>query len=349
MSMHAPATGGRIRALVVGTLLALLAAELLVRQYCFWPQEIHPVLGLISAAGATVRYAREGNGTSHFTTDGVRRRAPVDRGRRPILAVGDSFSEAVQVDDDEIYSSVLERHLRARGNDVDVLDIGRSAAGPADYVRNADYYQRVFTPRWTIVQLREEDLGIGAWRAMDPTQFASFRRQPNGELAIVPPTGRSTLFTRVLPLMRRVALVNYGIGRLQNAAGIFAGAPAAAEHAPADSPAMDVLAALTRAYDGRATLLLLSSFDPERLDAVSAEGRAFDDYCARTRASCVNLRHVYRRFADEGKSPFGFGNTQYNDGHMNPDGHAAAGDLLADELGRLAGAGTLELGGGAKR
>src|SRR5215470_4491801 len=120
--------------LTVGLALAVAAFEPIARFFCTYPTESHPVLGLVPAAGATVRWCLEGCGTSHWQADGLRRSAPHDPARPAILAVGDSFTEAFHVNDEETFVSVLERQLRAAGRDVDVLNVGHSAFSAADYL-----------------------------------------------------------------------------------------------------------------------------------------------------------------------------------------------------------------------
>lgn len=333
----------RAAAALAGAMLASISAEIVVRQIYYVPWEIDPEFGCIVKPGTTARYRLEGNGVSRWTANGVRAAAPVDPARKPILVLGDSFTEAYQVSDEDTYTRCLESELRASAIEAPVVNAGRSGASPADYVADVERNVRRFNPRWVVVQLNEEDLTGDAWRA-DKAHF-SFE---HGRLVAnpAPPKAQSAIARFVWSARQRSALLNYGIIRLQQFARAFDTAPplfSAAGPRPADGEPcsyadVDVaaqLGAVATAYRDRVTFLLLLPFDPFVPMRRTSVEEAFRTACRFHGWSCLSLRSEYDRFAAEHTSPYGFPNSGFNVGHMNPLGHKVAADLLARELRRL--------------
>src|SRR5438093_2545272 len=143
-----------------GALLALVATEAVIRQVYSVTFSFEPGFGYIRR---TVRFRLEGNGLSHWTTYDLRRREPPVPTRPSILVLGDSYTEALMVRDSEVFTGRLEEDLRASGIDIQVLNLGFSGTSAADYVAYGPKYQGLFSPRWTIIQLRTKDLTSDAW------------------------------------------------------------------------------------------------------------------------------------------------------------------------------------------
>src|SRR5256885_4678142 len=100
---------GRWRGLAVwagGALLALLAAEVLMRFYAFAPRVIDGEFGFVPQPGVTVYWFVEGAGRSHWNEHGIRRQDN-PAGAPALLMLGDSITEAMQVDDDQTFSARL--------------------------------------------------------------------------------------------------------------------------------------------------------------------------------------------------------------------------------------------------
>jgi len=331
-----------------GVLLALIAMELVVRQVYHVPVAFQPGVGKIIRPGTTVRWWKEGHGKSHWTGFGLRRREVPDVLHGGVLVLGNSFTEALQVDDEETFTSLLEARLRNDGLAATVLNAGRSGASAADYAAQASRNQETFRPRWTIVQLMPDDLGGLAW---SPGR-SHFAYNEEGRLvAKAPPVsagGRLQVF--LAPFVNRVMLLVYGSYRFAEFKNAAAAEPPlfrAASIDPAPSPAatatgathpveaeLDLIAA---AYDRRLTFLFVPSLDFRLPLAATTptEGR-FEAYCRAAAVSCVSLRPGYPDLVRRGLSPFGFSNSQFNDGHLNEDGHRLAADVLSAELRRLA-------------
>ena len=325
----------------LGVALGLLLAELAVRGVYWVPWTIDPDFGCVAMAGATATYRLEGAGISRWASHGVRRPELPATTDPVVVVLGDSFTESYMLDDPLVYAAVAEEQLRARQLPLTLLNLGRSGASPADYVVFAARYAALFSPRWTVIQLRDDDFRGDSWVTDKP----HFVRSDAEHLTAIDPTEEQEagVASALRWLRQRSALLNYGVIRGQ----AFAQATGTAKplfrvEAPAVAPTRepviqveDELDAVMAAHGGRATVLYLAAFDPRAPLVPTAIEQRVTARCRARGWSCVNLRQGFPEFATTHSAPYGFPNTGFNVGHMNAAGHSLAGDLLADELARV--------------
>ncbi|RIK96466.1 MAG: hypothetical protein DCC71_22420 [Proteobacteria bacterium] len=132
-------TAAALLTLAVAAIVSLLLAECAVR----WVRPQPAGLGWLSDEGILLHvpnrslrfkdYDFESNASfnSHGFRDGEFE-VPKPPGRFRILALGDSFTEGMQVHDEETFSERIEAALRGDGRDVDVLNLGVSGMGTSD-------------------------------------------------------------------------------------------------------------------------------------------------------------------------------------------------------------------------
>jgi lysophospholipase L1-like esterase len=341
---------GRWRRLAVwagGALLALLAAEVLMRFYAFAPRVIDGEFGFVPQPGVTIRWYVEGAGRSHWKEHGIRQQDN-PAGAPALLMLGDSITEALQVDDDRTFSARLSVRLRERGLPMAVQNAGMQGASIARYASLAPEYRRLLDQRWTVVQFDDDDLV----KALSPLETHFVRDAPGAPLRIQKLTlghgGSLRLRTRVLraksALIQRLVLQAMGFAdewrrwRPFHAEGVQ---PRPNPVAGAQPPVEDELAALAQAYGNRITFLYMAVFDPAHPEATSEIERQVEEVCARRGFSLVNIRRFFPEFAGGGTSPYGLPNAGFNVGHLNPGGHDAVARELARELERLSGHGLL--------
>jgi lysophospholipase L1-like esterase len=280
----------------------------------------------------------EGFGVSHWDARGIRLSRYSCTRCPDILVIGDSYTEALQVNDDQAYVAVAES-LLVGPKPIRLLNAGDASASPADYVVRAARYRKQIRPAWVVVQLNADDLGRDAFLP-DKVHF----RQNGESLSLVVPAPYSYgRITKTLNFIReRSALANYAISRLDIArqgpkgppwfrAGFEPRMPATASAPPQTFPLERELSLLRAAYGNRITFLFLPLFNKP----VENEETRFDRYCRMTQTSCVNFRASFEEFQRSGTAPYGFPNSRFAFGHLNPAGHAAAARLLANELRRL--------------
>ncbi|HKO02926.1 MAG TPA: hypothetical protein VJ032_14605, partial [Thermoanaerobaculia bacterium] len=183
----------------VGSLLAAGAFELLLRQLA-WSSGFDAN----GQPSMQVRRVEEGSGVLHRDARGVRVTPPI--GGAPILAVGDSFTEAAQVNDDDAFTARLQTLLG-----IPVLNAGVAAQSPADYVLRAPQLKRELQPVWTVIQLNEGDLTSDAFA---PSK-AQFETRDGKLVAIAGPPVRVGRISRFLSHVRSYsALANYALARV---------------------------------------------------------------------------------------------------------------------------------------
>jgi hypothetical protein len=240
-----------------------------------------------------------------------------------LLAVGNSVTQATQVADDQTFTALLQRRM-----DMPVLNVGHDAQAIADNVLIAPYRLKNHDVAWTIVQFIPLD-----FEDTPPRDRNARFKTINGQLEVeLPRFGRG----RIAPLRKRVALVNMGLLRLAVLLDtpmppLFRAADPRPEPVRRYGPVETHLDAIRNAYERRVTMFFVPDFFPP---ATEAEKR-FEAWCAERQVSCVNLRDVFADFERRGRAPVGFANSRFGFGHLNPEGHAAAADLLAIELERL--------------
>jgi GDSL-like Lipase/Acylhydrolase family len=322
---------------ILGVLLALAAMEALVRLLADDHPSYDPVYGWSYRSQTVVRRIGEGSAVSHWDADGVRVGPPAPAGAAPVLAIGDSFTEAMQVDDDETFTAVAQRALNREGIPMRLINAGRGSSSPADYVARAGLDLARFRPRWIVIQLNEGDLEGDAFD-VGKTHFV---RGPGGlQPETVPP--RRARFPH--PLGDRSALANFLVAK---AGGYRSGARMpplfrAADLGPYEAslpdsakrrwPAEAILDRMRTAYGNRVTYFYLPGFTREPSQAE----RQFAGWCRDQNVSCIDFRDAFSPFRLAGHAPFGFANSgHFATGHLNPAGHAAAGRLLAAELRRV--------------
>lgn len=330
--------GGTLAAMLswrtpAGVLLALAVFEVMLRQLTSGHVTLDPRVGWMWRSTAVVHRLGEGWGVSHWRDDETRAHAPAAADAPRILVVGDSFTESLQVDDDEVFSGRLAK--------VNALNIGQSGHSAADYVVFAAEYRARYRPTWTVVELAPPDLAEDAFNATK----THFDAGLNPRVLIMSGSG-GRITAKLKPIRRRSDLIDYAITRLHEY-GESARMPplfrAADERPPviqtasmrANWPVAGEIARLRNAYSDRLTFFFVPDFfaPPSRIeDELVSE-------CRTGALSCVNLRSVFDDFRTRGDAPFGFPNSKFGEGHLNARGHAAAAKLLESELERLHGRG----------
>jgi hypothetical protein len=337
-----------IAKLVMAGALVLLTGGEIASHWCNYPSVFHPDLGRVGEPGSTFRWREEGNGTGIWTTNGIRRGSWPGTVRDCILIVGDSYTEALHVDDQEYFPHLLENKLRAVNCDRPVLALGRSGRSLADYVAEADTFKRLYSPGWVVVQLGDDDFGNDAWRTDKPKGFAHFTWSDSHTLGVnyCRPVdsgicGWTSDHARYfLPLVlflkeRQSTLSAY---LKDNDHPWFHAVAAKPQHGPpelAGYPLSAEMKMLAGAYSNRVTILYVPRFDPENPAAVCNNERLLSQAAKDARIHFASLREEFGSIAATGHAPFGFSDTRFNWGHWNRYGHRAAANLLFRECPEL--------------
>lgn len=334
-------------AATLGSALALLTLEGVSRWYSFFRMEPDPLFGQVILQGHTVRSRREGSGVAHFEGRGVRRKAGLGPRDGPsILCVGDSFTEAYQVSDDEVFTTLLEERLREDGLHTPVLNVGRSGYSLADYVALAEQFRQAYSPAWTVIQIHDSDCTEEAWNSSRGHYYFN-RDQRTGAILVAGrlATRGSTWISSTYWWMRnQSALVGFAGTRLvelhQGLLGKARPCPPKegsdwAARGEGQATLREELRILRDSYGGRLTVLLLGWFDPESPSTETETEAMIRQASTELGVSIACTKDGYEALAARGVAPYGFPSTAFNWGHLNAEGHEIAARMLAAEIRRL--------------
>lgn len=341
--------------ILVGILLSLLTAEVVSRRLFSFELAFDKELKeFVFAPGSWVRFRLEGDGLSRWTSHGVRRaEMPSSSAQSSILVLGDSFTEALQVSDGEVYSARLERELLAKGIHRAVLNFGKSSCSLADYIGLAERNKRLFNPIWTVIQVQESDFTTDAWnsRKVNRSTGYFYRDTASGRLRVSGPRPvelkeRGWFRDFTMKMRNESAFVQFAFERVEelqlwveHEPALFRAAAPAEKVTDSetwhDFPIKEELEWLAESYSGRLTLLLISECNA----ASNGSPSEFETYLARLAnekgIGVVALSAQCPSLLANGESPFGFSNGVFNKGHMNSLGHSLAASELAGEILRV--------------
>ena len=300
-------------------------------------------IGKVPVNGTYVLWGTEGYGRTQYMWDGEI--ATPYTGGSPVVVLGDSHTEAHQVDDASKFVSVAEASLRDRGKIIDLHNLGFSSGTMADYVQLGPSVIARYRPIAVVIQLTAADFGP---EAFDTTRVNHFVRKSNGSLILShldAPVSSPSLGARV---KHASALVNYLHMRYLTIAERTAQKPdknrdgntifaVRAQHTIAAQ-----LDLLQHAYAVTPVILLIlptvpriqsggiATVDPAHEEILQAIQSSLHGVAANWRI--VDPSPGFRQLAEGGELPRGFLNTRPGSGHLNASGHRIVGEFLATAI-----------------
>ena len=213
------------------------------------------------------------------------------------------------------------------------------------YNERAPAYRARFSQRWTVIALNAEDLGEDIF-VESGTHFRGGHDGVPLELVPVPLQGAGGPIRSAVREMRagsamlqRLTIqVTRTLGEARALRFFRQGdvsAPAASPPSVEAYPVAEEVRLLAEAFEHRLTLVFIPPYDESVAHVATPFEREVLEGCRVSAISCVSAGPSWNDFARTGHTPFGFPNSGWNAGHLNPDGHAAVGRILADELERL--------------
>jgi len=276
-----------------------------------------------------VRQLSEGSATSHFTLAGARLTGnPFLTSGRVGLIFGDSFVEALQVEDSQTMGSVMERYARGRHDSLNVRQYGWSGGSPSDYVLDAEDALRMWHPAWVVVFVTSNDFQPHT----APGKYTRVVVERDGSARIVPtPPQQSVLRARARSVLRRSSLLYLLNVRLNLVLA----------HSNPDSlglgKAPDIVRPsvqlLRNAFGDRLAIVYKPYVPSFGSASLEPEETALLETCQATGVRCMSLREALLRERTAGTIMInGFGNTGLEEGHMNAAVHQVAGVAILDQL-----------------
>ena len=292
-----------------------------------------PVFGDVLRPGFLVR-GTEGYCITSINSLGLRgpELSSVQRNTR-VLFLGDSFTQAFQVFDQQTFVDCTERLLAAHGVHTECVNAGVSGENSARYIGLSAAYRKAIQPSYVVVQLSDHAFspdvlrpvagGATWWLKADGSEWIPTRLRST-------PTSGETLrkFATFVPL------VVYLKDRWQLASSEDDSIPARAGP-PVNAALIDwSVTQLARDYGPNMTVLWIPSLSytggsnsPTLIEIEVARA------CSRRGIQFVDPRdEMQAEFRRTGQPLQGFGNTQPGVGHLNAEGHRIVADVLAEHL-----------------
>lgn len=323
---------------VAGIVLALLFAEISLRPWAgqLYRFDAQPVsLDRRNSDVRTVRFYDEGIATTHFTPSRARLTGAHDVPGAPyIVVLGDSFVEALQVNDSQTMGSEVIRQAQKQGLAVNVRQYGWSGASPPKYALEAPAIQQLWSPSMVVVVANTDDFTPEALNThWTQTVIQNGRATTQPQQTASPASVRYKVWklsahsALLETVIRRFALdvmptlPRFELGKDQ------LGAISAARQDNGELTAT-MVKLLKDAYGDRLFLLYAADVglsahgpDPEELELLHQ--------CAIQSVRCASSRQALEQARDDLKYiGRGFSNTSPGTGHYNSDGHRALGEII---------------------
>jgi hypothetical protein len=138
-------------------LIFLLILEVFTRSFIVKSPNQHfvPGLGYVPVDNSAAVWGVEGYGVTHYLSNGEI--STPYQSEISVVVLGDSFTEALQVSNNQKFVSVAETILHDRGVKMDLHNLGASGRSVADYVYMAPFIRTMYSPDFVVVQLSEAD------------------------------------------------------------------------------------------------------------------------------------------------------------------------------------------------
>jgi len=336
--VHESKTSRAGLATAAGVVFALLLSEIGLRPWAgqLYRFDVAPVSAdRIQAPTKTVRYYGEGIATSHFSPSRARLTGrPPLAGAPWIVIMGDSFVEALQLNDSETMGAVVE-HLAQASNPVNVRQYGFPGASPPKYALEGADVLRLWNPGMVAVIANANGFRTAA---LDTHWTKAQIRGDNFLIQPVTPE-RLTLPVRLWFVLRRSALFEILISRfvLDISPEIptlhtFHSTAEAAQAIPSNADILPTMVRLLKQTYGDRLFLVyaaepaLTSSQPEPEETETLlQCRIQGVHCSSTGPY---LRDALRSLQYFGS---GFSNSAPEKGHYNANGHRLVGELIWSE------------------
>jgi hypothetical protein len=300
-------------------------------------------IGKVPVKGTHILRGTEGFGQTRYVGDGEI--ATPFEGGDVVVVLGDSHTEALQVDDAAKFVSVAETNLRRRGRTFDLRNVGFGGGTMADYVRRGSSIIARYHPAMLVIQLSPADFGS---ETFDPSHVNHFIRTGDGSLRLVhldAQVGQPSIGARVKHASALVTYIQLRYLKIAERASLRSTPTREGDAAPHEIVSFDTVPAqldlLRRAYPDLPVILLVLPFVP-RLESgtIVAADSDYEKLLEIMRAALRDTPdwHVidplpkFRELLQRGQLPRGFANTRPGSGHLNAAGHRIVGDLLAEAI-----------------
>ena len=148
----------KIRIIIIIAILLLLLTEVFLRIFISKPstQQYDDQLGYTNIPGSRMIESIEGYSHITFNSIGFNDDEPIDTIKRKIFIIGDSYTEAFQVNRSNGYVALMDKVLNK--NNIDAIKLARDSFVPLHYPLISNRYYHLYKPELTILQLGSHTL-----------------------------------------------------------------------------------------------------------------------------------------------------------------------------------------------
>jgi hypothetical protein len=287
-----------------------------------------------------IRQFQEGFAAAHFTADGARVTGNEKIENAPIgLILGDSFVEAIQVNDNQVFGSVVERLSREAGKPVNVREYGWAGTSTATYLAVADALQQRWNPKWVTIVYNDDDFSKAA---LQGGRFWLTDVAPDLSVNITPAKRTADRYDAQL---RKVGLSSNSLYNLVNSSSLAYAAiekyllfgnpkselanPQKMDFAEEKMVATASVRALKKAYGDKLLIVYISHvtvISPKESDEIEGLLRTA---CQDEQVEFVSTRpEMLAQLENNKRLSQGFSNTPPSIGHLNSFGHEIVGQAI---------------------
>jgi lysophospholipase L1-like esterase len=314
-----------------------------------------PNLGSVYSKGVLVQ-SKEGHSLTHINSLGMRNEEilPKQTNEIRILVLGDSYTQGLQVSDDELYTSILGKDLTSENKNqsiITVINAGRPGASPAYYLYLANYYKSIIQPDYVVIQTNDtdwtddifnktqnfyEELINGQFESVKNNNFISGSTLANRfpKLQFLKELANFPIFhfavSQIQDILKSQTTNNKAIDTNITSKGYQQDTALFEKNRIAFQPVMDsTLKGLRDSYE-KVVFLYIPSIDYNNL---TSEPTSIENVFAITaknnHVDVINMRDRYIQYYHQTYRPcYGFNNTSLGIGHINIYGHL----LIAEKL-----------------
>jgi lysophospholipase L1-like esterase len=294
---------------------------------------IHPVLGRVHTQGS---YMQGTEGYSRGVINSVGMRGPEIEekadGEYRILTLGDSFTQALYLYDNQVYTHLLEKHLRSdTKQNITVINGGFTGASPAYYIHLADYFKQLTVFDFVVIQLGPGDFN----NEIFDTRKNFFVANVDGEFTTKPANlrGRYKLIQKYPQLsflndLSSLSIIQFGGKNIER----LVKKQKERENKELDTtPVIDwSLKTLQEKYPHVVILYIPETINLHGEDInIPKVEKTIEQIAHKYKIPLVNMRYAFSVHYQKTQQPaYGFNNGQLGSGHTNVVGHT----LMAQEL-----------------
>jgi hypothetical protein len=297
--------------------------------------------GWVAPQGSFTLWGKEGYAITRFDGQIPGEIQTPFHGGDNILVLGDSFTEALQVPDNQKYASVAEIVLHQDGYNFDLHNFGHSGRTMADYVSKMQNYRTLYHPKAIVIQLTENDF----IESFD-TEKSNYFVAENSKIVDIVRTGKfkgKFLVADTMSSNFTFSLLEHAKGRLSILMNDRQD-PTVQINESSTPQTFDVALAkqqmdlLIEAGNGETIILIITPHAPY-ISGDDVEINDLKHQNLKTFLSnypqiiLVDPLPEFQQLALSGHLPMGFFNsTQPGLGHLNRRGHEILGELLAQTI-----------------